>query len=141
MQIIESGMIRTLIPEKGYKLVNKKTGKTYSKLMLGVRDSVDNYTEIVDEKYVNMDFVVEFDEFKSNVTTNEKDVNESIDIILMSIDRLFELFSPLLVDTMSMENVKDPLFNIYVALVQRELKDINDIPEKYKNDVKNKLGI
>ena len=35
MQVIETGMMRVLIPDKGYKLVNKDTGKQMNKVYLG----------------------------------------------------------------------------------------------------------
>lgn len=138
MQIINSELFTVLIPEKGYKLVNKNTGKCFKKVYLGKYDSVDNYGEMVDEKYVNMDFVVELDDLKTNVNNNQEHNDLNIDIILLSIDKLYTMFEPILAGipaTMSYEI--DPLINIYVAIVQRGLKDIEDIPEVYKEAVRN----
>lgn len=89
MQVIENGVSRILIPEKGYKLVNKRTGKQMTKVYMGKLDSIDNYTEIIDDKYANMDFVVELDELKE-VLTDDKARNEvSVELLLTSIDELY----------------------------------------------------
>ena len=71
MQIIKSTFFTTIIPDKGYKIVNKNNGKFYKKVLLGPNDSVDNYGEVVDEKYINMDYVVELDKLKSTIEENE----------------------------------------------------------------------
>lgn len=89
MQIIESELFTILIPEKGYKIVNKTTGKYYKKVYLGKDDSVENYGEVVDDKYINMDFVVELDELKKTVKESE-DLNDAkLDLVINSIDRLY----------------------------------------------------
>lgn len=151
MQVIENGVSRILIPEKGYKLVNKNTGKQMMKVYMGKLDSVDNYTEIVDEKYVNMDYVVELDDLKEDYNNNKEKNNMSIDLILSTIDELYTLFEVLLKSinepmAMSMFNeiLKQPISNLalmYVEMVKRGLKDKDEIPERFKeavNDILNK---
>ena len=89
MQIIESELFTILTPEKGYKIVNKTTGKYYKKVYLGKCDSVENYGEVVDDEYINMDFVVELDELKKTVKESE-DLNDvKLDLVINSIDRLY----------------------------------------------------
>lgn len=150
MQVIENGVSRILIPEKGYKLVNKNTGKQMMKVYMGKLDSVDNYTEIVDEKYVNMDYVVELDDLKEDYNNNKEKNNMSIDLILSTIDELYTLFEVLLKSinepmAMSMFNeiLKQPISNLalmYVEMVKRGLKDKDEIPERFKEAVNNILN-
>lgn len=150
MQVIENGVSRILIPEKGYKLVNKNTGNQMMKVYMGKLDSVDNYTEIVDEKYVNMDYVVELDDLKEDYNNNKEKNNMSIDLILSTIDELYTLFEVLLKSinepmAMSMFNeiLKQPISNLalmYVEMVKRGLKDKDEIPERFKEAVNNILN-
>ena len=81
MQIIENSLFTILIPDKGYKLVNKNTGKYYKKVILGKNDSIDNYTEEIDEKYINPEFI------EQNELT--------IDLLLYTIDELYTSVEPL----------------------------------------------
>lgn len=150
MQVIENGVSRILIPEKGYKLVNKNTGKQMMKVYMGKLDSVDNYTEIVDEKYVNMDYVVELDGLKEDYNNTKEKNDMSIDLILSTIDELYTLFDVLLKSinepmAMSMFNeiLKQPISNLalmYVEMVKRGLKDKDEIPERFKEAVNNILN-
>lgn len=139
MQVIESQLFTVLVPDKGYKLVNKTTGKYYEKVYLGKLDLVDNYGEVVDEKYVNMDFVVELDGVKNKVVENQEQSEINLDLILLSIDSLYTMFEPMLAAvpmTMSLRKGTDPMVNIYVAIIQRGLKDIEEIPERYREHVR-----
>lgn len=146
MQLIESGRMRILIPDKGYKLVNKNNGIKSEKVYLGKNEAIENYTEIVDEKYINMDYVVELDQVKTTVEENQETTDMSIDLILLSIDALYVMFEPMLAMvpmTMSLNHDAieeiDPMTNIYLAIVKRGLKDIEDIPDRFKENVRNLL--
>ena len=96
MQVIESQLFTVLVPDKGYKLVNKSTGKYYKKVYLGKLDSVDNYGEVVDDKYVNMDYVVELDNLKEEIKHSKENNDVSIDLLLNIIDDMYKLIEPLL---------------------------------------------
>ena len=137
MQIIESSFFTTIIPDKGYKIVNKNNGKFYKKVLLGPNDSVDNYGEVVDEKYVNMDYVIEMDKLKSTIEQNEL----TIDLLLYSIDEIYTSVEPLL-DMVPMtiegESNVSKLVNFYALMIKRELKTIEEIPERFREEV-NKL--
>ena len=139
MQLIESGLFTVLVPDKGYKLVNKTTGKYYKKVYLGKMDSADNYGEVIDEKYVNMDYVVELDEVKTTVNKNQEQNEMNLDLLLLSIDRIYTMFEPMLTAipmSMSMKEDIDPMINIYIAIVQRGLRDVEEIPERYREQVR-----
>ena len=96
MQIIDSELFTILITDKGYKIVNKTNGKYYKKVYLGKDDSVENYGEVVDDKYINMDFVVELDELKKTVKESE-DLNDvKLDLVINSIDGLYTMVESIL---------------------------------------------
>ena len=127
MQIIENSLFKILIPDKGYKLVNKNTGKYYKKVILGKNDSIDNYTEEIDEKYINPEFI------EQNELT--------IDLLLYTIDELYTSVEPLLAMvpmTIETENKVSRLVNFYVLMIKRDLKTIEEVPERFREEV-NKL--
>lgn len=127
MQKIENNLFIILLPDKGYKLVNKNTGKYYKKVILGKNDSSDNYTEEIDEKYINPEFI------EQNELT--------IDLLLYSIDEIYTSVEPLLAMvpmTIETENKVSKLVNFYVLMIKRDLKTIDEIPERFREEV-NKL--
>ena len=135
MQIIESSFFTTIIPDKGYKIVNKNNGKFYKKVLLGPNDSVDNYGEVVDEKYINMDYVVELDKLKSTIEENEL----TIDLLLYSIDEMYTSVEPLLAMvpmTIETENKVSKFVNFYVLMIKKDLKTIEEIPERFREEVR-----
>jgi hypothetical protein len=134
MQIIKSTFFTTIIPDKGYKIVNKNNGKFYKKVLLGPNDSVDNYGEVVDEKYIDMDYVIELDKLKSTIEENEL----TIDLLLYSIDEIYTSVEPLLdmvPMTIETENKVSKLVNFYALMVKRDLKTIEEIPERFREEV------
>ena len=140
MQTIKSAFFTTIIPDKGYKIVNKNNGKFYKKVILGPNDSIENYGEVVDEKYINMDYVIEMDELKSSLTQNIEQNDSIIDLLLYSVDELYTSVEPLLAMipmpmTIEHENKISKFVNFYVLMVKRGLKDIEEVPEIFRNDV------
>ena len=128
MQIIENNLFTVLIPDKGYKIVNKNTGKYYKKVYLGKMDSVDNYTEEIDEKYINPEFI------EQNELT--------IDLLLYTIDELYTSVEPLLAMvpmTIETENKVSRLVNFYVLMIKRDLKTIEEVPERFREEVRKLL--
>lgn len=139
MQIIESSFFTTIIPDKGYKIVNKNNGKFYKKVLLGPNDSVDNYGEVVDEKYINMDYLVELD----NIKDYNKQNDEVINILLLTINDLYTSIEPLLsvVPATNEDTTKELKFGeFYLLMVKRGLLDINNVPEKFREFVDGKLS-
>lgn len=124
MQKIENNLFTILLPDKGYKLVNKNTGKYYKKVILGKNDSSDNYTEEIDEKYINPEFI------EQNELT--------IDLLLYTIDEIYTLIEPLLAMvpmTIETENKVSKLVNFYVLMIKRDLKTIEEVPERFREEV------
>ena len=144
MQKIESSFFTVLIPDKGYKIINKLNGQSYQKVYLGINDSIDNYTEEVDEKYVNMDYVVELNDVKESFNFFSEETSNIIDSILLGMDELLQLiepilgFSPMTLDA-EQEKVVSKFVALYVLMIQRGLKTIEEVPERLRIDVKNLL--
>lgn len=140
MQIIESSFFTTIIPDKGYKIVNKNNGKFYKKVLLGPNDSVDNYGEVVDEKYINMDYLVELDSVKDYNKQNDDIIN----LLLLTINDLYTSIEPLLSMvpmTINGDTTKElKLGDFYLLMVKKGLLDINNVPEKFREFVDNKLS-
>jgi hypothetical protein len=144
MQIIDSGLFTILIPDKGYKLVNKTNGLCSKKVYLGKMDSPDNYGEIVDDKYVNMEYVVELSDMKENIEKTNSQNEMDINTILMAVDGMFNMFEPMLALMPNIMSVTDdqqyqPFINFYVCMIQRGLKTIDDIPDRFKEDVRSRI--
>lgn len=138
MQVIKSALFTTIIPDKGYKIVNKNNGKFYKKVLLGPNDSIDNYGEVVDEKYVNVDYVIEMDKLKSTIEQNEL----TIDLLLYSIDEMYTSFEAILTMvpmTIESENKISRFINLYTLMVKRDLKSIEEVPERFREEVRKLL--
>ena len=144
MQKIESSFFTVLIPDKGYKIINKSNGQSYQKVYLGINDSIDNYTEEIDEKYVNMDYVVEFNDVKESFNFFSEETSNIIDSILLGMDELLQLIESilgLLPMTLDVEQEKtvSKFVALYVLMIQRGLKTIDEVPERLRMDVENSL--
>ena len=82
MKLEERNGLRILTPEVGHKLYCVFTNSYVTKVYLGVNDSIDNYKEVVDEDYVNIDMVTELKETQERVSLTEE-VNAVQDEVLI----------------------------------------------------------
>ena len=145
MQIIETELLRVIVPEEGYKLINKTNNKSFNKVYLGINDSPDNYIEVVDDEYVDIKYNIEINELKTKVDDNQECNDINLDMLLLSMAKIYEMVEPFLAMvpmTMSIDNEQDkpnPLINMYLNMVQRGLLSIDEVPEIFREDVKNLL--
>ena len=113
------------------------------------------FTQCIDvqEKDLELWFEVHKDDLETPISQNEevkqsieeiKSVNsiqdEIIDMTMLALDEMFELFEPMLslsISSMSLNNkeVNNPMVELYVVMIQRGLKTIDQVPERYKADV------
>ena len=113
------------------------------------------FTQCIDvqEKDLELWFEVHKDDLETPISQNEevkqsieeiKSVNsiqdEIIDMTMLALDEVFELFEPMLslsISSMSLNNkeVNNPMVELYVVMIQRGLKTIDQVPERYKADV------
>lgn len=148
MQIVETDLLRVLIPEVGYKLLNKTTNKQFGKVYLGKYDSIDNYVEVVDDEYVDVKYTKEMVELKEQVVNNQSNNEFDLDVLLLSVAKVYEMVEPVLAMvpvTMNMDRNRNnagkmnPIINMYVVIVKKGLMDIENIPESVREEVKNLL--
>ena len=98
MKLEERGTLRILTSEVGHKLYCVSTNSYMTKVYLGVNDSIDNYREMVDEDYVDIDMVTELKETQERVSLTEK-VNavqdEVLNISMLATDEINTEYSSL----------------------------------------------
>ena len=98
MKLEERGTLRILTPEVGHKLYCVSTNSYMTKVYLGVNDSIDNYREMVDEDYVDIDMVTELKETQERVSLTEE-VNavqdEILNISMLATDEINTEYSSL----------------------------------------------
>lgn len=145
MQIIQAELFTILVPDKGCKLINKETGKEYKKIYLGKNDSVDNYCETVDEKYVDTNYVVELTDLKEKMVEKENDDNDIVDTLLLTLKDMYDMIQPLLMImpmTMSIDSEgQDNKFGkFYLLMIKRNLITIDEVPENFKSYVNDHLS-
>lgn len=123
------------------------------RVYLGISDSVENYIEIDEVAEINVyeePDVYKPDQIINGYSLSEayhhllnenrvlKDENkkhgELIDMSLMITDRLYCLLEPLIPSECS-EDTNNPVINMYAEMVQKELKTIEQVPEKYRAEV------
>ena len=125
-----------------------------TKLYLGINDSIENYKEV--EEVLNIlpteeDFNEETNELlgvslkeayfnlaKENQELREENQtqNELIDITMMATDEMFSLIEPMLSNLKSATRKGvTPMVEMYVAMVQRGLKTIDEVPARYRAEV------
>lgn len=130
MRIIDNGYYRKLVPDEGYKLVNKTNGIEAHEFLLGKFDSEENYTEIVDDKYVSINVKISIDELTQLTNTLAK-----------AMDDLVKLLGPILsmipkTAEMDSENEFKDLGQVYVELVKKGLRTQDEVPDIFKEYVK-----
>lgn len=98
MKLEERGTLRILTPEVGHKLYCVSTNSYVTKVYLGVNDSIDNYREMVDEDYVDIDMATELKETQERVSLAEE-VNavqdEILNISMLATDEINTEYSSL----------------------------------------------
>lgn len=158
MKITELHGITIIEAEEGLFLTTTLPSEMKEKkLYLGINDSVDNYKEVshVPEIIIpDDDLDLDQQEEQLNGYTlkeayyllkqdNEKLKEENelqnhmIDITMMATDEMFSLLEPMLSNVKSVSRKEvSPMVDMYVAMVQRGLKTIDQVPARYREQVK-----
>ena len=137
MRIENIGNITVLYAEE-HKIL--KSGNVYStQVWLGVNDSIDNWSE-VDISVLNEESNVlnRLDEI--NITNKNQD--NLIDVTLCATDEMYMMIEPLLAAQPQMINEKgvSKMVDMYVAMVMRGLKTVDEVPARYREQVKEILA-
>lgn len=137
MRIENIGDITVLYAEENKIL---KSGNVYStQVWLGVNDSIDNWSE-VDISVLNQDTNVL--NKLSEIDTTNKNQDDLIDITLMATDEMYMMIEPLLAQQPQFINGKgvSKMVDMYTAMVIRGLKTIDEVPVRYREQVKEILA-
>jgi hypothetical protein len=132
MKIVNKGVLRILYPENGYELINKTTGANSDKIYLGALDSMDNYIEVMKEDYYN------------NINDLKNELDDENILLMNTLDSLIVLLEPVITAmpmTLNEEEKVSPIdiiVKFYVRMIERGLKDIDEVPSSFKSLIENK---
>ena len=108
---------------------------TYIAVNGGIQGSVKAKAPLDGSKVVNA-LAQENKELKS---TNEVQ-DELINITMLATDEMFMMLEPLLPQASTLQGGNSSIINMYVAMVQRGLKTIDQVPTRYREQVKEILA-
>lgn len=94
-------------------------------------------TKEEEENYLNSEPPTEEPTLEDRVIELEevnKQQDELINISLLATDEMYMMIEPLLTQTLSISS-ESKMVNMYVAMVQRELKKREEVPERYREEV------
>lgn len=157
MKIIELDGLITIEADEGKVLTTLAPSTLRTKLIyLGKRDNVDNYVEIDEEPEVELpeeEPNTEEPEVLNGLSLAEayhyllsenrvlKEENEVQDMLInttmMATDEMFQMLEPLLMglNTHKLEGGVNPMVDMYVAMITRGLKTIDQVPVRYRDEV------
>ena len=131
MKLVERNGLRILTSNFGYLIHNKENDIYAEKFYLGINSNVNDFEEVansnIDEKLITK--ITEID--KENLIQNEL-----IDISLLATDEMFMMLEPLLESMMINERGLNKMVDLYVAMVMRGLKTIDEVPLRYREEVR-----
>lgn len=136
MVIINKEHFTILIADEGKKIMRKNNADYYEKVYLAKNDTIGNYVEVEDP-----DRISDIEEL--NIKVEEQAViNATQDIVidtsLLAVDEMFTLVESLISETSTFTFRKggDKMVDFYVVMIQRGLKTIDQIPERYREEVR-----
>ena len=131
MKLVERNGLRILTSDFGCLLHDIKSDIYSSKFYLSKNASLDDFKEVkdenIDEKLINK--VAEIDQ--ENLIQNEL-----IDISLLATDEMFMILEPLLEAVQINERGMSKMIDMYVAMIMRGLKTVDEVPLRYREDVR-----
>lgn len=98
---------------------------------------VDTQTKVLTCEYIKTPPTQE-DRIKQ-VETDNTSQSQLIDVCLLATDEMFMMLEPLLPQSMALKGGEGKMVDMYVAMVIRGLKTIEEVPARYKQEVKNIL--
>lgn len=131
MKLVERNGLRILTSDFGCLVHNKKTDTYAEKFYLGVNAPIEDFEEVkntnIDEKLITK--ITEID--KENLIQNEL-----IDISLLATDEMYMIIEPLLGAMIINERGVSRMVDMYIAMIMRGLKTIEEIPLRYREEVR-----
>lgn len=159
MKIVEKNGVITLYAEGTNKITNKDRTFYTNYIYLGDPNSIKDYEEV--ERDIWKNFVKVKDPDVTELKNQVNDINGvmdfnnyTIDSMMLAIDEIFRLLAGFMsgengmydteipslarrVDTVA--DINNVLVNFYVLMVKRNLKKIEEIPLKYRENVRLEL--
>ena len=134
MKIVNKGVLRILYPENGYELINKTTGASSDKIYLGALDSMDNYIEVMKEDYYNS-----IDELKNELSNDDILLMNTLDSLIMLLEPVITAM-PMTLEEGDKKQLSpiDIIILFYSKMIEKGLKDIDDVPNSFRALVQNK---
>ena len=137
MQIENSNGLTKLIAEENKYITTVLPPNTNEELMLakvvylGKFDTVENYKEVGESEFP----IKVGDKLKELENTN-KAQDEMIDVCLLATDEMYMMIEPL-ISINTLNNVGgSKMVDMYVAMVIRGLKTIEEVPVRYREEVR-----
>ena len=131
MKLVERNGLRILTSDFGYLIHNKENDICAEKFYLGINSNINDFEEVadsnVDEKIITK--ITEID--KENLIQNKL-----IDISLLATDEMFMMLEPLLEAVQINERGMSKMIDMYVAMIMRGLKTIDEVPLRYREEVR-----
>ena len=131
MKLIERNGLRILTSDFGCLIHNKEADTYAEKFYLGINTSMEDFEEVknanIDEKLITK--ITEID--KENLIQNEL-----IDISLLATDEMYMIIEPLLGAMIINERGVSRMVDMYIAMIMRGLKTIDEIPLRYREEVR-----
>ena len=131
MKLVERNGLRILISDFGHLIHNKENDIYAEKFYLGINSNVNDFEEVansnIDEKLITK--ITEID--KENLIQNKL-----IDISLLATDEMFMMLEPLLEAVQIDERGMSKMIDMYVAMIMRGLKTIDEVPLRYREEVR-----
>ena len=131
MKLIERNGLRILTSDFGHLIHNKENDMYAEKFYLGINSNINDFEEVansnIDEKLITK--ITEID--KENLIQNEL-----IDISLLATDEMFMMLEPLLEAVQINERGMSKMIDMYVAMIMRGLKTVDEVPLRYREDVR-----
>ena len=131
MKLVERNGLRILISDFGHLIHNKENDIYAEKFYLGINSNINDFEEVansnIDEKLITK--ITEID--KENLIQNEL-----IDISLLATDEMFMMLEPLLEAVQIDERGMSKMIDMYVAMIIRGLKTVDEVPLRYREDVR-----
>ena len=131
MKLVERNGLRILISDFGHLIHNKENDIYSEKFYLGINSNVNDFEEVansnIDEKLITK--ITEID--KENLIQNEL-----IDISLLVTDEMYMMIEPLLEAIIINERGVSKMVDMYVAMIIRGLKVIDEVPLRYREEVR-----
>jgi hypothetical protein len=106
----------------------------YVNEILQTQEQLDNTTDMMDITMMALD-----DMYVNEILQTQEQLNianEFIDKTMSAMDSLYKLIDVLLVNNGYEGEVENPMVELYVAMIQRGLKTIDQVPARYREQVR-----